>query len=197
MNKNRVFAFLILATVAGYWVAQAGSLEPSGPPAPTMQTLAELQPNWSQLVTSARFKVVMNGEAVLDNETGLVWEKNPAGGYTPFWADAVNHCYQRIVGNRLGWRLPTVEQLTSLLEAGATGAPSLPAGHPFVLPAYFPPSGVGFWTISTYTNPNGGTQASWAVSFINGAPYVQAKGDIPLNAWCVRGGHGYDYAGQF
>ena len=198
MSGTRGWMLIMLGTLAVFMAAQAGSLEPPGPPAPTMQTLAELQPNWNQLLTTpARFKLVMNGEGVLDIETGLVWEKNPAGGSTPFWADAVNHCYLRVAGNRFGWRLPTVEELASLIEPGSASTPTLPAGHPFVLPAFFPPGGVGFWTISTYTNPTGGTQASWAVSFITGTPYIQTKGDVPLNAWCVRGGHGYDYAGQF
>ena len=35
--------------------------------------------SWDQKITTAsRFKIVLDGEAVLDKETGLVWERSPA-----------------------------------------------------------------------------------------------------------------------
>ncbi len=61
--------------------AQSGSLEPpasavdgSGAPVATTQA----QPSWDQdLPASERFVLVMGGAAVLDKNTGLVWEQSP------------------------------------------------------------------------------------------------------------------------
>ena len=195
MNRNRVFAFLILATAAGYWVAQAGSLEPSGPPAPTMQTLAGLQPNWNKvLTTSVRFELVLGGEAVLDHETGLVWDRTPEPLHYD-WFSAAIHCTLRQVGNRLGWRLATIEELASLVDPGGAGGPTLPPGHPFALPGLSPPPGDQYWSISTYPGLPGGTDNSWRVSFLTGVISAENK-PMDARAWCVRGGKGYDYVGQ-
>ena len=49
----------------------------------------------------ARFKVLskFEGAAVLDKETGLVWEQSPdgAGTFRP-WTTALFDCYNKIVG---------------------------------------------------------------------------------------------------
>ena len=195
MNRNRIFTFLILATAAGYWVTQAGSLEPTGPPAPTMQTLAELQPNWNrEITTPARFELVLGDAAVLDHETGLVWEAAPQSAFDD-WFNAAIHCTVRQVGNRLGWRLPTIEELMSLIEPGGGSSPLLPPGHPFTLPGLNPPPGDQYWSISTYPDPTGDTGRSWRVSFLSGLMSADYKTQ-QARAWCVRGGFGHDYAGQ-
>ncbi len=195
MNRNKIFAFLILVTAAGYWVAQAGSLDPSGPPGPTMQTLAELQGNWNKLLTtSTRFELIMGDAAVLDHETGLVWELAPQSLHYD-WFSAVIHCTLREVGGRLGWRLPTVEELASLVETGGAGGPTLPSGHPFELPGLSPPPGDQYWSMTTYPGLAGATGDSWRVSFLTGVISADSK-PLDARAWCVRGGKGYDYAGQ-
>ncbi len=72
-----------------------------------------------------------NGEAVLDNGTGRVWEQSPDTG-AQSWIGALNHCYGRNVGGRMGWRLPTIEELASLVDPNNPGGvPFLPPGHPF------------------------------------------------------------------
>ena len=44
MRKSITMAMCLLALAGVYWFAQAGDLEPSGPPAPTMKTLAQVEP---------------------------------------------------------------------------------------------------------------------------------------------------------
>ena len=94
-------------------------------------------PSWNQKLqcdTAAscpRFIVLANwdSKAVLDRETGLVWERNPStAGFT--WNSAVGRCNRLNVGNRFGWRLPSLQELSSLFDSGAA-SPRLPSGHPF------------------------------------------------------------------
>ena len=107
----------------------AGDLEPSGPPGPTMKTLDEIPPTWSQkLSASQRFEIVLDGEAVLDKETGLVWEISPDTQKTTYDPNVI--CVIKNVGGRFGWRGPTTMELSSLLAPG--NSPALPPGHPFI-----------------------------------------------------------------
>ena len=89
-------------------------------------------PSWNQTLTSSKRFIVltnMNKEAVLDMETGLVWEQSPSTT-TSNWYVAKSHCRGITTGNRKGWRVPTVEELSSLVDPSQEN-PALPIGHPF------------------------------------------------------------------
>lgn len=91
-------------------------------------------PNWDKVINSpGRFKVLsgFEREAVLDKETGLVWEKTPSPAASPSWIGAVNGCYGKPVGGRNGFRLPTMSELATLLDRSQPDG--LPNGHPFVM----------------------------------------------------------------
>src|SRR5215813_9983343 len=89
-------------------------------------------PSWDQtLPASTRFIVLsnMSNAAVLDRETGLVWEQSPST-HSFIWEEAQRRCNGLTTGGRLGWQLPTLQELASLLDP--TVAPPgirLPAGH--------------------------------------------------------------------
>jgi uncharacterized protein DUF1566 len=153
-------------------------------------------PSWdSTLPAATRFVVLANfaNAAVLDRETGLVWERTPNAAPPANWGEAVLHCAFSTLGGRQGWRLPTAPELLSLRDPAAAGQ-LLPAGHPFIaVPSgnVFP--GNYFWT-STHTNePLGPFSGNtyMVVSFDPGAPeFVRARLAATATqtwGWCVRG----------
>src|SRR6266511_6356515 len=80
-------------------------------------------PSWDQtLPVATRFIILSNfaSNAVLDRETGLVWEKSPSTIQFPWsstlFTTAALLCNPLNVGNRRGWRLPTIQELASLVD---------------------------------------------------------------------------------
>src|SRR5262249_44050324 len=89
-------------------------------------------PSWDQHIPAGqRFIVLSNwgNAAVLDRETGLVWQRSP-NGVNASWFGSAGKCHSdAATGNRLGWRLPSVEELASLVDRTQSN-PALPPGHP-------------------------------------------------------------------
>ena len=149
-------------------------------------------PAWDQklactaLNACPRFVVLSNwnSEAVLDRETGLVWERSPSTTVEA-WQGALATCTDNKVGNRMGWRLPTIQELASLLDPTVPyPGPTLPAGHPFnnvqVPTAY--------WSANTFATDS---SFAWWMRTDFAHTNVNPKVD-PKNVWCVRGGQGTD-----
>jgi hypothetical protein len=118
---------------------------------------------------------------VIDRETGLVWDLTAQNATFPY-ANVQTFCLVSQTGGRMGWRLPTVEELLSLVDPGPeTG---VPAGHPFsnVHPtdSYF---------TSTTTTSGFGRTAS-----LDGGLGAFDLTDTEFSAryWCVRGGTGHN-----
>ena len=142
-------------------------------------------PSWDQTLPPAqRFIVLsnMNQEAVLDRETGLVWERTPVTNVgVSSQVVGVHSCLGKTTGGKRGWRLPTYPELTSLLDPTIPSSslqPALPAGHPFNLglAALFWTStpqrnSENFYLVNVYDSTNTGTQNQ-------NSPGVRA--------WCVR-----------
>jgi len=187
MRKRWLWLLTALVIPVGYaGIAITGNLEPASAPGSTMRTLEELQPSWSKKITDAskRFETVLDGSGVLDKETGLVWEKSP-NTTTRTWSNAIYYAYNKTVGGRDGWRLPTVEELKSLVDRTQSN-PALPSGHPFTNVQ----SNI-YWS-STTVNHSAANYA-WVVHFNDGnvLNYYTHK-DNNHYVWCVRGGHGHD-----
>src|SRR5664279_1926786 len=146
MTKRITTKAAIVCTVLGLGsiTASAGNLYPPGPPAPTMRTVEQLKPSWDRIISPAdqRFVGALQyhpgtvgpgnvigmpyPEAYLDKETGLVWPKTPYT--TPLdWYSATSYCLNLVLGGRSGWRLPTLPELSSLLEYDSLGYSSFPA----------------------------------------------------------------------
>lgn len=139
--------------------------------------------SWDQQIKepNKRFVVLsaFNDEAVLDKETQLVWQAAPNPSPYTGWHTAFQGCLARQTGGRRGWRLPTAHELTSLIAPGfASGAPNLPAGHPFTV------SSTGPYATSTVSPINASVVLT--VSLSHGSNSADAASD-PVYAWCVRG----------
>lgn len=143
-----------------------------------------IPPAWSSILSPAvRFVLALDDEAVLDKETGIVWEKSPVETQMT-WYQAVEYCTKKELGGRLGWRLPTVEELASLVDPSQSD-PSLPAGNPFVNVQDY------YYTMTTHASLF--TNYAYAVGFRGTiGPSIPPGKNIELNVWCARGGHGYD-----
>ena len=130
---------------------------------------------------SDRFTCLFGDTVVRDNETGLVWDRDPDIGDRN-WTSAISHCALREVGNRKGWSLPMREQLSSLVDT-SNSRPALPTDHPF-------PDGIRalYWSASTdVLNPHN----AWLVDIAEGGVLSIFKNGT-LRAWCVRGDQSFD-----
>lgn len=145
-------------------------------------------PVWDLRIDKAsRFKVLkpFGGAAVLDRETGLVWQQAPAATADQ-WSNAMTICLRTAIGGRGGWRLPRFEELATLIDpdSGAT-----PAAHPFDAPPD------DYWTATTYYTDTGpASDLVLVLDSQDGATIFTAKDSSgsQIRVWCVRGGAGVD-----
>lgn len=197
-NTRRFPAGLILAMASCFLLVSPGQAE-AGDPA----TMGENVPIWNiaQDGTAISIKWVdhtpnprfaihdagtstnLSDDLVLDRETGLIWARDanlPKGMQT--WQDAMNYCRNQIqLGNRKAWRLPTIEELLSIIDPSQSN-PALPNGHPFINV-----QGVFYWSSSTYESSS---SRAWFVSMGVGFAQVYSK-SVSYFTWPVRGGNGY------
>lgn len=137
--------------------------------------LRDSNPVWNRkLPDDRRFTLVFDGVAVLDNETGLTWERAPTAGTVTYIGAVFNACMLLNLGGRKGWRVPTIYELSTLLEPSQS--PMLPAGHPFTGDL----SG-SFWSQTTWVDT-----ANMLLGSLNGG-IIQAPKSQMWRVWCVRG----------
>ncbi|MCA9423091.1 MAG: DUF1566 domain-containing protein [Nitrospira sp.] len=131
---------------------------------------------------SDRFTCLFGDTVVRDNETGLVWERDPDTGVRT-WIHAISHCARREVGGRKGFHLPMLEQLATLVDS-SNSDPTLPTGHPFLNV-----QSAEYWSATTDA---GDPADAWVVGFGSGSMDVKGKANGVIHAWCARGGQAYD-----
>ena len=129
-------------------------------------------------------------EAVFDKETGLVWGRfagdTNADGTSDAndeksWFDGHRYCNDKRLGGRKGWRLPTIQELASLVDT--SNNPALPDDHPFL-----GPQSSSYWSATTGAD---GASIAWGVGFDVAGVGTFDKGSS-IFVWCVRGGQGVD-----
>lgn len=159
--------------------------------APEDSAVAEQPPAWYRTLDSTggclseRFRCVLNGDGVLDRETGLVWRITPEVTDS-IWSSAIASCLAAGMNgtgpsSRFGWRLPTVDELATLMTF-ASPPDLLPADHPFVLVSF---GGQEYWTGSDLGSS---TTAITLGLKSAGSPFrIQDKATFFADALCVRG----------
>jgi hypothetical protein len=146
--------------------------------------------NWANYPPNQRFAIYGVGtgnpddDVVHDKETGLVWVRSPAAE-KKIWDAAIVSAYTSAGGGRRGWRLPTIEELLSLVDPAHLN-PTLPQGHPFrhvQLSDFYWSCTLGMTSLPTY---------AWGYNFGNGDVSNVAK-STECFVWLVRGRNGHDY----
>ena len=151
---------------------------------------------WGKITAaSQRFQALANfgNAAVLDRETGLVWEQCPSTDETTSWHGAKKACFNKELGGRMGWRLPTYEEMASLGDPNAnpflpnSGAFCSTASAPCVIGG--PPGcliGPAYWTATIDPDPGQGFVLGIMGSGGPGVGFNPMTGHAQI--WCVRGG---------
>ncbi|MBI3356412.1 MAG: DUF1566 domain-containing protein [Nitrospirae bacterium] len=144
------------------------------------ELIADIIQNWQKAHPAAQRFVILpdfNNEAVLDKDTGLVWEISPHT-MTVTWNEARTTCRNRAIGSQKGWRLPSPAELRSLVgPAVDSPGPNLPPGHPFlnVLPT-------SYWSVVPEANLP--AYARYVDAFLGNVLSFLRIYTFPV--WCVR-----------
>lgn len=145
------------------------------------ELIAEIIQNWQKAHPAAQRFVTLsafNGEAVLDTETGLAWEKSPEAT-TVTWNEARTTCVNRTVGGQKGWRLPSPVEMRSLVGPAVDApGPNLPPGHPFLNV-----QSTSYWTVVPQANVP--SYARYLDAFLGNVLSLVRIYTFPV--WCVRG----------
>ncbi len=128
---------------------------------------------------ASRFVLQLEGEAVSDQKTGLVWEREPDYVFD-VWDRSVARCTTKSVGGRQGWRAPSIDEIKTLVDLDQQD-PSLPPGHPFRNIR----SGI-YWTATPHPKDE---IVAWQQSFFSGQAVTDQKSGT-RRVWCVLGESG-------
>jgi hypothetical protein len=174
-----IIGIVIAALVGGlgFWGFQLMSRSAQG----REEVIASVIQNWQKAhPAAARFVILpaFNDDAVLDKETGLVWELAPQAT-TVTWNQARTACTNRTVGGQKGWRLPAPAEMRSLVGPAVDApGPNLSPGHPFL---NIQPT--AYWTV--VPDANQPSYARYVDAFLGNVLSLIRIYTFPV--WCVRG----------
>ncbi|MBC8236662.1 MAG: DUF1566 domain-containing protein [Helicobacteraceae bacterium] len=112
---------------------------------------------------------------VTDSTTGLMWQDNEVGTLIN-WQGAIDRCEALTLGTHSDWRLPNINELTSLVDDTRY--------DPAISSEFQNTISNGYWSSTTYAND---TDFAWGLNFGNGGQDGYGKaGDYYVR--CVRAG---------
>ena len=122
-----------------------------------------------------------NGNTITDTTTGNIWTANSAATARS-WKDALAYCATLNDGNNTDWRLPTVNELTSLLDDTAI-VPALPSG-------FANPGKPSILWSSTTLNSNRAYALAMSVDgrVFRWSKTLTREGPMYAQTLCIRGG---------
>jgi hypothetical protein len=161
-------SFTLIAITFLVWSFVAFAARPVENTQPDLKSWSKIFPIADRFVLLADF----NNQAVLDRETGLVWERSPAAT-NETWTSARNTCASKNIASRRGWRQASIVELMSLWDPSELVPTSVFIG---VQSAFY-------WTA---TSDAANTNNGWRVNFGFGVAESNPKTDTGF-AWCVRG----------
>ncbi|MBO4700000.1 DUF1566 domain-containing protein [bacterium] len=120
-------------------------------------------------------QTISNQKVVLDNNTGLMWQQTiPTDPYK--WDGAVSYCNSLSYAGYSDWRLPTPQELLTIVDNRRYG--------PAIDTTYFPDTPLSyFWSSSTVV---GNTDNAWIADFYDGGVGGYNKTEYS-HVRCVRG----------
>lgn len=136
-------------------------------------------------ISAIRFTDNGNG-TVTDSNTGLIWQKcsNGLSGTdcstgtvaSDTWVNALSYCEGLSLGGRTDWRLPSINELRSIVDTG-NYLPAINAG-------FFPNTTTRYWSSSVYVSD---TTSAWIVDFNHGSVSYNVKSLSTIYVRCVTG----------
>ncbi|MCS6896801.1 MAG: DUF1566 domain-containing protein [Nitrospira sp.] len=145
------------------------------------ELMAEIVKNWQAAHPAEnRFEILpaFDHAAVLDKETGLIWERAPDSTRVT-WNEARASCGRRVIGGQRGWRLPSPSEMRSLVGPAIDApGPNIPPGHPFLNVAQ-----TSYWTVVPEANQP--SYARYLDTFLGNVLSLVKIYTFPV--WCVRG----------
>ena len=175
-----------LPNIAGIWCVRGGAEESAQSPDGLTAWSKKLTATGLESCHTQRFTCVLDSAAVLDRETGLVWQRDWQFNASSNWAPAQDWCTKLVLANRRGWRVATVAEMASLMDQTIVNPnASLPFGHPFQNT-----NDGAYWTA---TEKPGAFGQAYVVTFLGLAPGVPGlisdftETGSTIRPICVRG----------
>jgi Protein of unknown function (DUF1566) len=121
---------------------------------------------------------INSDQTVTDKVTGLMWQQTVAPG-TYSWSQAVAYCSTLMQGNHMDWRLPTENELLSIVDY-SVGNDYV---HPTIDATTFPNTPLNtFWSLTPSADSS---SSAWNVNFWGGSTTTNILTDA-FYVRCVR-----------
>ncbi len=178
MVKRILISMLILVFAGGMAYAATADIPKTG------QTESQATGDDGDLEKGVAWpspRFVVSGDCVTDNLTGLVWTKSPDSASVT-WTGALSYANNLTLCDKDDWRLPNLNEIESLVNAGQSDSATWLNNQGFVSVDFF-----NYWTSTTYA---ASTDSAWYVGMQDGWLDVWDKNDPDFTAfaWAVRAG---------